>query len=190
MGSQTLQNFFDSNQKQVKPIELIESKNKSSLVQQLWFARAKKILKQIDHLHGLFEFFEFCTIIAQRFSEYLKQPHGNKYELRSFLERYQSLQPSYDFWQNENKVEVEIFIEKFEVEATGLEGKFLQHISTNKEGIDYGKWMVLGCVTLVQVDLSKASDCDPSISDPSPSKSETDEEGESPFCQSVTWRIS
>jgi len=100
-------------------------------------------------LYKLFEFYEFCTIIAQRYSEYLKQPHGNKYELKSFLERYQSLQPTYDIWQNENTVEVDIFIEKFEAEATGLEGKFLQHISSNKDSIDYGKWKIERCVTLV-----------------------------------------
>jgi len=45
-------------------------------------------------------------------------------------------------WQNENGVEVDIFIEKFEAEATALEGKFLEHTSNKKEVVDYGKSVV------------------------------------------------
>lgn len=35
-------------------------------------------------------------------------------------------------WQYENSVETDIFIDKFENEATTLEGKFLEQTSQNK----------------------------------------------------------
>jgi len=75
----------------------------------------------------LLEFFEFCTTIANRFNEYLKQPYGNKYGLKTFLERNQAIQPSFDIWRHENGLEFDIFVEKFEQESTTLEGEFLEH---------------------------------------------------------------
>jgi hypothetical protein len=36
----------------------------------------------------LIEFFDFCFVLSARFASYLEQPNGNKYEVRSFLERY------------------------------------------------------------------------------------------------------
>lgn len=96
MGTAT-RSGFASEGKCVKPLELITSKN-TSLVQQLWFARAQKIIDQITHLQTLVEFFDFCFVLSLRFSEYLTQPTGNKYEVRSFLELYQTWTPDYDLY--------------------------------------------------------------------------------------------
>lgn len=53
-------------------------------------------------------------------------------------------------WQHENSVEVDIFVEKVESEATALEGKFLEHISRKSDAaVDYGKLISTVCVTLV-----------------------------------------
>lgn len=45
-GKTTMSGFYDQNTKQVKPIEMINSKNTKNkqLVQQLWFERADKVV--------------------------------------------------------------------------------------------------------------------------------------------------
>lgn len=70
MGNTTRMNFFDPTGKSTKPFEMLGSKNKS-LVFQIWFARAEKVLKQLDHIKMLLDFFEKCTVLANRFQEYL-----------------------------------------------------------------------------------------------------------------------
>jgi hypothetical protein len=67
-------NFFDPSGKASKPFEMIQSKNKSSVLHQIWFSRAVRILSQLEHIDVLLKFFEFCVDTANRFSEYLKSP--------------------------------------------------------------------------------------------------------------------
>jgi hypothetical protein len=59
MGTQTRTGFFDGATKVIKPLDLISLKSKS-IVQQLWFSRAQRILEQLEHLSMLLDFFEFC----------------------------------------------------------------------------------------------------------------------------------
>lgn len=101
MGTQTRSGFFDASTKVIKPLEMISQKNKGgNLVQQLWFKRAQNILDQLEHLAMVFEFFEFCYVLANRFRSYLLETNGNKYEIKSFLELYETWQTSdYDMFQ-------------------------------------------------------------------------------------------
>jgi len=52
----------------VKPIEQIRSKNQKSdsIIKQLWSERAKKTIKDLDHLTMLMETFEFMGEICHR----------------------------------------------------------------------------------------------------------------------------
>lgn len=56
-------------EKVVKPVEMMQSRTKGSkpLVQMLWFERAEKILKQVEHTFSVMEFLEYVTLIANRF---------------------------------------------------------------------------------------------------------------------------
>lgn len=104
-GTATRSGFFDASQqlKVTKPVEMLASK-KPSLVQQLWFERANKILASLEHLLSLVELFEFAFALSARFAGYLAQTTGNKYELRSFLELYSTWQPSeYDPFSEKSK---------------------------------------------------------------------------------------
>jgi hypothetical protein len=55
----------------IKPIELIQSKSMKSkpLMQQLWFERAEKVVKQLAYLLSLIEFLEEVALTSHRFSE-------------------------------------------------------------------------------------------------------------------------
>ncbi len=43
-GTATMSGFYGSDQKTIKPVEMIKTKTQSSLVTQLWFERAKKVM--------------------------------------------------------------------------------------------------------------------------------------------------
>jgi hypothetical protein len=56
----------------------------------MWMARVLKIQNQLEHLEKIVEFFLFCSVLAGRFRQYLLQTSGNKYEIKSFLELYET----------------------------------------------------------------------------------------------------
>lgn len=63
MGTSTRSAFFKAN----KPIELLKSKSFSSnLLQQLWFERAEKTMKHVDHFGHLLESFQYMGDVANR----------------------------------------------------------------------------------------------------------------------------
>lgn len=66
-GKTTAQGFFQADKKTVKPVEMIRSKNQSSLLQQLWFERAQKVLSCLDHMRRLVEFFSYIALVSHRF---------------------------------------------------------------------------------------------------------------------------
>lgn len=85
------------------------------------------------------EFFDFCFVIAQRFAGYLLQTQGNKYEVKSFLERYSAWMPTeYDMFQRKHHEAVERMVAKFEEEALAIESRFMQS-QHEKESSDNGK---------------------------------------------------
>ena len=57
----------------MKPIELIKSKTQSSsLITQLWFERAQKVMNSIEHVSKLLEFISYSGMISHRFNnEYI-----------------------------------------------------------------------------------------------------------------------
>lgn len=111
--------------KVTKPMEMLASK-KPSLVQQLWFDRAKKILAALDHLDQLVEFFAFCFSLSGRLASYLGQTTGNKYEVRSFLELYSTwTPPDYDPFSLQAAQQVGLLVEKFENEGLAIEARFI-----------------------------------------------------------------
>ena len=132
MGTNTKTNFFDPSKP--KPIELVQSKNKS-LVFQIWFARAEKILNHLQHTMQILDFIESCTVIASRFSEFMKQQilQQRTYEMKSFVERYQTVQPQFDMWALDKQFEARDFIEKFEAEALRIEKRFQNFEATGGE---------------------------------------------------------
>jgi hypothetical protein len=70
--TQTTSGFYDSTTKQIKPVEMIKSKNQkqpNALITQLWFERAEKVMKQLDHLGRLIEFFTYVAQISFRFTK-------------------------------------------------------------------------------------------------------------------------
>lgn len=66
-GKTTSQGFFQGDKKTVKPVEMIRSKNQSSLLQRLWFERAQKVLSCLDHMRRLLEFFSYVALVSHRF---------------------------------------------------------------------------------------------------------------------------
>ena len=132
MGTNTKTNFFDPSKP--KPIELVQSKNKS-LVFQIWFARAEKILNHLQHTMQILDFIESCTVIASRFSEFMKQQilQQRTYEMKSFVERYQTVQPQFDMWALDKQFEARDFIDKFEAEALRIEKRFQNFEATGGE---------------------------------------------------------
>ena len=72
MGSATQSGFFDAKTKEVKPFEMMESRKAKSVLSQLWFSRAEKILKQVDYLMNVLEFIEYASVVAHRIThEYM-----------------------------------------------------------------------------------------------------------------------
>jgi hypothetical protein len=50
------------------------------------------VVLQLNHTLGLLDFFEKCTMVAFRFGEHLQTTdNGRKYEIKSFIERYQTV---------------------------------------------------------------------------------------------------
>ena len=62
MGTQTRSGFFDAKTNTVKPFEMMESRKAKSILSQLWFTRAEKILKQVDHLISILEFIDYAAV--------------------------------------------------------------------------------------------------------------------------------
>ena len=100
--TQTASGFYDQGTKQVKPIELIKSKN-TSFANQLWFQRAEKVKKQLDYMQLIFDFLSYASLISNRFTQdYIPQlkPEQDKSlkikknelikEMRGMIELYSS----------------------------------------------------------------------------------------------------
>lgn len=128
MGTMTKSGFFDSNSKVIKPVEMIKSKtggSSKSLITQLWFERAEKIVKQLQYTLKLIEFFDYVSVISHRFqTEYLpslKSKKGEQYseapklvkEMRSFIEVNSVQQVDYDYFSYKNEATYSYFIVRF-----------------------------------------------------------------------------
>lgn len=128
MGTMTKSGFFDSNSKVIKPVEMIKSKTggtSKSLITQLWFERAEKIVKQLQYTLKLIEFFDYVSVISHRFqNEYipsLKSKKGEQYseapklvkEMRSFIEVNSVQQVDYDYFSYKNEATYSYFIVRF-----------------------------------------------------------------------------
>lgn len=120
---------------------MIKSKNSKggTLLQQLWFERASKTLKHLEHFANLMDQFEYMGEMAYRLqndclAQMKKSTKEEKNEkirvkktalvgqLRSFLEIYQTVTiKDYDFWDFKNGPKFSLFVEKFENEAQSLE---------------------------------------------------------------------
>lgn len=124
----TKSGFFDSNSKVIKPVEMIKSKTggtSKSLITQLWFERAEKIVKQLQYTLKLIEFFDYVSVISHRFqNEYipsLKSKKGEQYseapklvkEMRSFIEVNSVQQVDYDYFSYKNEATYSYFIVRF-----------------------------------------------------------------------------
>ena len=96
MGESTMTGFYDQNTKTIKPVELIKQRNtkNKSLLTQLWFERAEKILAQLRHLHTLFDFFDFVAMTAHRFTH----EYTTTREMKGLCELYSSYQLDYDYF--------------------------------------------------------------------------------------------
>ena len=139
--TQTTSGFYDAQTKQVKPVELIKSKSQkpNALLTQLWFERAEKVMKQLDHLGRLLEFFSYVAQISFRFyREYvpqLKEETDKKAKLkktqlikdmRQFLELYQTYQPDYDYFDHKHSQTFFLF------QVSSLKSIYICSINKNK----------------------------------------------------------
>ena len=71
MGTQTKSAFFKGPGQQgtlIKPIEMIKSKNSKNFIQQLWFERAEKVMKNLHHFSLLLDSFKYMGEIAYKFT--------------------------------------------------------------------------------------------------------------------------
>ena len=116
MGTATQSGFFDAKTKEVKPFEMMESRKAKSVLSQLWFARAEKILKQVDYLMNVLEFIEYASVVTHRVTNeymvtlqtdqkvsshaYSQQLH---FEMKQSLELYQTYQLDYDLFDHLNR---------------------------------------------------------------------------------------
>jgi hypothetical protein len=66
--TQTRSQFFSgANGQKIKPIEMIKSRTKGKgLLQQMWFERAEKTLRQVNHFGMLIEQFEYMGEVTNR----------------------------------------------------------------------------------------------------------------------------
>ena len=55
------------------------------------------------------------------------------YEMKSFVERYQTVQPQFDMWALDKQFEARDFIDKFEAEALRIEKRFQNFEATGGE---------------------------------------------------------
>ena len=123
--TQTMSGFYDQTTKSIKPIEMIKSKNvkNTSLITQLWFERAEKVINQLEHVYKLMEFFSYASLISFRFTnDYIpalkeekdkaKKIRKNELikEMRAFLELYSTYQLEYDYFSYKNQTTFSFFI--------------------------------------------------------------------------------
>ena len=66
VGTATRSGFFDAKTKEVKPFEMMESRKSKSVLSQLWFVRAEKILTQVEYLINVLEFIEYASVATHR----------------------------------------------------------------------------------------------------------------------------
>eukprot|EP00350_Pseudokeronopsis_sp_OXSARD2_P004398 CAMPEP_0170546600 /NCGR_PEP_ID=MMETSP0211-20121228/4952_1 /TAXON_ID=311385 /ORGANISM="Pseudokeronopsis sp., Strain OXSARD2" /LENGTH=139 /DNA_ID=CAMNT_0010851151 /DNA_START=1278 /DNA_END=1697 /DNA_ORIENTATION=+ len=138
MGATTQAGFYENKQggKTIKPVELIKQRNKASkpLIQYLWFERAEKVIKQLDHLMMLSEFLDYAALISSRFhNEYIpllkeksasnvsKQRLTLAREMKGFLELYSTYQIEYNYFNHLNLERFTLFKETFESKTMELE---------------------------------------------------------------------
>ena len=155
MGTKTRSAFFKANQ----PIELIKSRSLSSnLLQQLWFERAEKTMKHVEHFGQLLESFQYMSDVAQRLhtettpnlkrsfkEEKNEKIKAKKYaliqEIKKFLELYQTYAiREYDYWDYKNGHMFALFIEKFENDERKLELQSSKLILNIQDDSDDGKY--------------------------------------------------
>jgi hypothetical protein len=80
----------------------------------------------MDHMQMLIKFFDFCFVLSARLASYLEQPSGKKYEVRSFLERYQTWQPSdFDMFLAKNRENCKMMVDRFLEEGLAVESRFI-----------------------------------------------------------------
>lgn len=104
---------------------MIKSKNvkNTSLITQLWFERAEKVINQLEHVYKLMEFFSYASLISFRFTnDYIpvlkeekdkaKKIRKNELikEMRAFLELYSAYQLEYDYFSYKNQTTFSFFI--------------------------------------------------------------------------------
>jgi 3-dehydroquinate dehydratase len=86
----------------------------------LWFERAEKVLKQLDHLALLIEFLEYVATISHRFhQEYIPMLKDSSEggvrkvklikEMRAMMELYSAYQIDYDYFDHNNKEKFSLF---------------------------------------------------------------------------------
>ena len=66
VGTTTKSGFFDAKTKEVKPFEMMEQRKAKSVLSQLWFTRAEKILTQVEYLMNVLEFVEYASVATNR----------------------------------------------------------------------------------------------------------------------------
>lgn len=164
MGTTTRAQFFrggeSGNTVSLKPIELLKSKTKgNSLLQQLWFERAEKTMKHLNHFELLMDQFEYMGDLANRLStdslpslkKSLKDEKNDKLrrqkqqlvlEMKSFLELYQTYNiKDYDYWDHNHSPMFSLFVDKFEQQGQSLEIRCSQSIlGVTIEGEEEGKF--------------------------------------------------
>ena len=110
----------------------------SNLLQQLWFERAERTLKHLEHFSQLLESFQYMGDVAQRLhsettpnlkksfkEERNEKVKAKKYahiqEIKKFLELYQTYTiRDYDYWDYKAGHIFALYIEKFETLTNGI----------------------------------------------------------------------
>ena len=111
----------------------------SNLLQQLWFERAERTLKHLEHFSQLLESCQYMGDVAQRLhaettpnlKRSFKEERNDKIkakkyaliqEIKKFLELYQTYAiREYDYWDYKTGHTFALYIEKFEAEERSLD---------------------------------------------------------------------
>ena len=64
------------------------------------------MLKTLEHVGMVLQFLEEASIVAEKLNEHFLSPQGQKYELKTFFERHQTIGFQGDLWAVEQALEV------------------------------------------------------------------------------------